>query len=198
MIPSKLGLCFAAVLIAGGSLYMQRAGGSESDAPTNPQLRIAPLVRLAQVQLKPLQGDEVNLLGADQGGQALIVPNDGWLKTITGKAGDYVNVSRGQSAVFAFRDEQPATFWKFAVLIIEQDGNNVKQIELLAGQDSPTGKFESVAKLDIVNAKMVKFPYQEVSFAKTTAKYVEITILDSYGGYNPFLRQIRLTGSPLQ
>jgi hypothetical protein len=195
-------LRYAVVLIIGVCFLQHpkevRAAESGLNLPMSAQTQ-APraLMRLAQAKLKPLHDQEVNLLSAEQGGQAIIVPNDDWLKTIDGNENDWGWVGRGQSAIFAFKDERPATFWKFSVLITKEEEGNVKQVELLAGQDSPTGKFDSVAKLDILNARMVKFPYQEVSFADTTARYVKITILDGFGG-SVFLRQIRLLGSSVQ
>lgn len=202
MAPFNPRIFCAVVLIisAGFALRADRAGATQAQ-PTLPASAKAQSlqasVRLAQAKLKPLHDREVNLLGPDQGGQALIVPNDNWLRVISGDEKLSVDVARGQSAVFAFKDERPATFWKFSVLIPGEDSYSVKQIEILAGRDSPTGQFDSVAKLDVLNAKMIKFPYQEVSFADTTAKYVMIKILDGYGG-GIVLRQIRLLGSPVQ
>ncbi|HEY2134971.1 MAG TPA: hypothetical protein VGH49_03730 [Xanthobacteraceae bacterium] len=193
-------ICAAALIIGVGMVLQVQAGRAtpaRPDLPVTAKVRSAhPAIRLAQAKLKPLHDQEVNLLGADQGGQAIIVPNEDWLKAINGNENDWLWVSVGQSAVFAFKDERPATFWKFSVLIKAEDVTNVKQIEILAGQDSPTGQFESVAKLDILNARMVKFPFQEVSFADTKAKYVKITILDGFGS-RAFLGQIRLLGSPV-
>ena len=45
-------------------------------------------------------------------GQALVIPNDEWFKPISGKETDYASVSKGQEAVYAFKDERPAVFSK--------------------------------------------------------------------------------------
>jgi hypothetical protein len=158
-------------------------------------------VSLAQAKLDSLKeispAKEVNLLAPDQGGQALVVPNDEWFKPISGKEEDIATVYVGQEAVYAFKGEKPATFSKFSVLIVGEDGNNPKQMELLTGDESPTASFQSIGKLDIVNAKIVKSPYQEASFPQTTAKYFKIKILAGYG-YPLHLRQIRLLGRQLE
>jgi hypothetical protein len=153
-------------------------------------------VMLAQAKLPSLK--EVNLLAADQGGQALVVPTDEWFKPISGNEAIYASVSVNQEAVYGFKDEKPATFSKFSVLITGASGSNPKQIELLAANDSPTGTFRSIGILETVNAKIVKSPYQELSFSETTARYVKIKILASHQWSGVGLGQIRLLGRPLE
>jgi hypothetical protein len=164
------------------------------DAPSVGRAEPNNRVLLAQTKLPSLR--EINLLAADQGGQPMVVPNDDWFKPISGKEGDGASVSAGQEAVYAFKDEKPAKFSKFSVLITGESGTNPKQIELLVANDSPTGTFRSVSTLNIYNAKLVKSPYQEVSFSETTAKYVKIRMLATYnccGGI--WLGQVRLLGT---
>ena len=146
----------------------------------------------AQARLPSLK--EVNLLAPDQGGQSLVVPDDGWFKPISGDEKQFASVAAGQEAVYAFKDEKPAIFSKFSVLIPEQSDHNPKQIELLVADDSPTGAFRSVGTLNIVNAKIVKSPYQELSFGEIKARYVKIKIGPSYFYSDIYLRQIRLLG----
>jgi len=155
-------------------------------------------VRLAQAKLPSLK--EVNLLAPDQGGQALVVPNDSWFKPISGKEDESAKVYAGHEAVYGFKDEGPAIFSKFAVLITEQSSSNPKQIEILVADDSATGTFRSIAQLNVVNAKIVKSPYQEVSFTPTTAKYVKVRVLAGYtcGNCDFRLGQIRLIGRPVE
>jgi hypothetical protein len=153
-------------------------------------------VLVAQAKLPSLK--DVNLLAADQGGQALVVPNDGWFKPISGKEDDSAKVYEGQEAVYAFKDEKSAVFSKFSVLITGESRSNPKQIELMVADDSPTGAFRSVGILNIVNAKIVKSPYQELSFIETKAKYVKIKILATHWNTEMLLGQIRLLGTPEQ
>jgi hypothetical protein len=150
-------------------------------------------VLLAQAKLPSLR--EVNLLAPDQGGQALVIPNDEWFKPISGKETDYASVSKGQEAVYAFKDERPAVFSKFSILIAAESEHNPKQIEVLVGDDSPTGMFRSVGILNTVNAKIVKSPYQELSFSETTARFIKIKILESHWSGGISLGQIRLLGT---
>ena len=137
---------------------------------------------------------EVNLLAPDQGGQALVVPNDEWFKPITGDEKDLAQVTRGQEAVYAFRDEKPAIFSRFSVLVLGEDGHNPQKIELLVADDSPTGTFRSIGTLNVVNAKIVKSPYQELAFDEVKARYVKIKVVQSYYYDTFYLRQIRLLG----
>jgi hypothetical protein len=154
-------------------------------------------VLLAQAKLPSLK--EINLLAADQGGQALVVPNDEWFKPISGKESEGASVGVGQEAVYAFRDEKAAKFSKFSTLITAASDSNAKQIELLVADDSPTGTFRSVGILNVYNAKLVKSPYQELSFAETAAKYVKIKLLAAYGCCGGvLLGQVRLLGTPVE
>lgn len=164
-------------------------------------LTVAAAARAATAEDTKEELKPVNLLAPSQGGQAIVVPNDEWLKPINGKDDNFAgNVLVGQEAVYAFKNEKPAAFWKFAVLISATNGGNPKEIEVLAG-DSPTGTFRSLGKFPILNVKMVKSPFQEFAFPKTTARYVKIKLLANYlpnqsWGFN--LPQIRIIGRPVQ
>ena len=85
----------------------------------------------------------INLLAPENGGQLLLVPSDRWLETIDGKENGFWIAGE---AVYAFKDERPATFDTFTVLIPETQSYNVKEVELLAGNESPTGRFEPIGK----------------------------------------------------
>jgi hypothetical protein len=142
---------------------------------------------------------EVNLLSPEQGGHAVVVPKSDWLKVISGKDDEWAgNADPGQEAVYAFKDERPATFWKFSILIVSTDNRLPKEIELLVADDSPTGTFRSIGKVTVINALLVKSPYQESSLPETTAKYVKIKILSLFGGCCGWLPQIRILGKPLR
>jgi hypothetical protein len=139
---------------------------------------------------------EVNLLAPNQGGQAIIVPHEGWLRPLTEKdEGPWVLVKVGEEAVYAFKDEKPATFSGFALLIPGTRDDNIKQFEVLAADESPTGEFRSLGKFTTINARIVKSPYQVFSFPQTTARYIKIRILSSYGSRDTILPPFRLMGT---
>jgi hypothetical protein len=144
---------------------------------------------------------EVNLLSPEQGGQAVVVPSSEWLKAISGKDGESAGgADPGKEAVYAFKDEKPATFWKFAILVIGSDDHLPKDIELLVADDSPQDPkaFRSIGKITVTDALIVKTPYQEFPLPETTGKYVKIKILSLYGGCCGELPQIRILGKPVQ
>jgi hypothetical protein len=119
------------------------------------------------------------LLDPKKGGQVIAATNDAWLRTISGKENYYIEFSWDQWAVYAFKDERPATFDTFAVLIPDK-GNNVKDFELLAGNDSPTGNFDSIGTFTTTNAKLFKSPYQEFKFPPVTAKYLKVQLISGW------------------
>lgn len=142
---------------------------------------------------------DINLLAPDQGGQLLAAPNETWAKAITGSDTDEVQVRPGEEAVYAFKDEKLATFAKFSILVDSSYGGNVKDLELLVGDESPVGSFRSIGKFTAQNLRLIKSPYQEFTFPETTAKYLKIKVLSNYGGSpmgSTFLKQIRLIGRP--
>lgn len=138
----------------------------------------------------------INLLSKNNGGQVVVATNQGWFKTIDGNEKHAVEFSRDDLVVYAFKDEQPAVFDTFAVLI-PWKGDNLKEFELMAGNDSPTGAFDSIGRFTTVNALVVKFPYQEFKFPPTTAKYLKLQIVSGWGtfGNSPIdVYQLKLLG----
>jgi Mg-chelatase subunit ChlD len=127
-----------------------------------------------------------DILAQSAGGQVVVAPNDLWTQTNDGKedvikgSGDrYIKV--GQEVVYAFKDEQPATFDEFATLVPTTDNENLKDFELLVSDDSPTGNFRSIGRFTVQNAKLMKSPYQEFKFEPVTAKYLKLKALSNYG-----------------
>jgi hypothetical protein len=151
----------------------------------------------------PAQPKQLNLLDPKSGGQVFIAPDDFWGETIDGKedpAGkrrrggmlvrksspddpqDYVAhlFQPGEEAIFAFKEERPATFDTFSVLI-PQAGKNLKEFELFVADESPTGPFRSIGKFETINAKVVaKKGYQEFKFPAVTAKYLKVKLLTGH------------------
>lgn len=167
------------------TLRQIRLMGKLADAPaTTTAASSAPEVKL------------VNLLSSDQGGQLLAAPSDDWLAVIAGDDTKYARVGKDQEAIFAFKDEKPATFSKFATLVTGSSNENIKDFELLVGDESPTGSFRSLGTFTVQNIRLLKSPYQEFSFPETTAKYLKIKVLSNYSDLYWTLRQVRLMGKP--
>ena len=99
---------------------------------------------------------------------------------------------RGEEAVSAFKDEWPATFDTFAMLIPGTDSRNVKEFELRVGNDSPTGTFESIGKFQTQNVKLFKTPYQESKFPAVTARYLKVEIISGFGAGFTFVYEFQL------
>jgi hypothetical protein len=149
-------------------------------------------------------------LDLKNGGQAVVVPDDAWLQTIDGKDDDPAGLTMksddyflartfppGEEAIFGFKDERPATFDTFSVLI-PKAGNNLKEFELLVADESIAGQFRSVKKCETVNAKIVaKKGCQECLFDTVTAKYLKVKLLSGHqeDKQGMFLYQFRLLGT---
>jgi hypothetical protein len=126
----------------------------------------------------------INLLSQENGGHVIAATNDRWVYTIDGdeKNWQYLDVGLvGAWAVYAFKDEKPATFDAFKVLILGAESWNVNEFELLAGNESATGKFESLGKFHTQNIRFFKDPYQEFKFSPVTARFFKVRIISSHG-----------------
>jgi hypothetical protein len=136
----------------------------------------------------------INLIAAKNGGQVLVASDDNWLRTIDGKEG---GIHLRQAAVFAFKDERPATFDLFCVLVLEERRTGLRDFELLVGNESPLGPFESIGKFRTVNAKLFKTPCQEFKFPRVTAKYLKVRTLSNHIDQvgNSFVREFQLWGT---
>ena len=139
-----------------------------------------------------------NLLLQANGGQVLAAPNDNWLRTNDGKEDSIVWFVTGTEAVYGFKDERPATFDTFEVLIPGTHGSFLKDFELLVGDDSPVGAFRSIGKFTTQNVKLMQSPFQEFRFNPVTAKYLKVKLLLPHHGKEGNelqLHEFRLTGS---
>jgi hypothetical protein len=142
---------------------------------------------------KPTAG-EIDLLAAGNGGQILVAPYERWAKTIDGSTDAATWFYAGEEAVFGFKNEAPATFSRF-LYSVEDSQNNAKEIELLVGDDSPTGDFRSVGTMQVQNVKLMKTPFQEFAFEPVTAKYLKVKIISTYSNDKSCaLREIKLMG----
>ena len=128
-----------------------------------------------------------NLLSPDNGGQIVAAARADWARLIDGDEDQGVWVDGGEG-VFAFKDERPARFGTFAVLVPDTNDVNLKSFELFAGNDSPTGPFTSIGKFDTQNLRLFKSPYQEFRFQPVTAKYLKVRSLASHRGDNGAVR----------
>lgn len=143
------------------------------------------------------QPKRINLLAPDNGVQLLVASNDYWAATIDGKEDQgQIYYGRDKEAVYGFKDDRAATFDLFTMLIAETSDYNVKEFELLAGNDSPTGIFVSIGKFSPRNVKLFKTPYQPFPFPPVTAKYLKIKILSTQSGVaHPMVWEYQLFGS---
>jgi hypothetical protein len=140
----------------------------------------------------------VNLLSQTEGGQVIAAPNASWEVVIDGKDVDAVG-SGGAcgEAIFGFKDEKPALVSRFDILIPSTDAGWVKDFELLAADDSPTGTYRSLGKFTTQNMRMMRSPYQSFAFPETPVKYLKLKLLASQKGdcwMN--VTQIRAMGKP--
>lgn len=123
----------------------------------------------------------VNLLATENGGQLIAAPDTVWMRSI--KDYDDLQAWAGNGeGVFAFKDQRPATFDTFAVLIPRINAANLNEFELLTSNESPTGRFESIGRFATQNLRLMTSPYQEFKFPPVKAKYLKVKLLTDHQG----------------
>lgn len=130
---------------------------------------------------------EFNLLAKPNGGQMLAAPFADWDCIISGadeaqagqKACMYTHGVPSE-AVFAFKGERPATFDTCTVLIPTSYGRDLKEFEVLAGDDL-AGEFRSLGTFQTQNVRLMKTPVQEFKLPETTARYFKFRVLSTHG-----------------
>lgn len=139
--------------------------------------------------------DDINLLSPDNGGNIVAASSEKWNQTIDGSE-DWVQLDNGigQQAIYGFKDGRAATFHAFTMLISETEDYNIKDFELFAGNDSPTGKFRSLGKFKAVNMKLAATPYQVFSFDTVTAKYLKFKLNSDVDWVHPAAHEFQLWG----
>jgi len=80
-------------------------------------------------------------------------------------------------------------------LILGSESWNLKEFELLAGNDSPTGKFESIGKFQTENVRFFKDPYQEFKFPPVKARYLKVRVISSHGFSSVGAYEFQLLGA---
>lgn len=161
-------------------------GTPASTVTAEPPTTAAPAVAAPPATLSAA-AHRTNLLSPGNGGQVVAAAAADWAHLIDGDEDQGVWVGGGEG-VFAFKDERPARFDTFAVLIPDTNDLNLKTFELLAGDDSPTGPFTSIGKFDTQNMRLFKSPYQEFRFQPVTAKYLKVRSLANQRGDNGAVR----------
>jgi TIR domain len=170
-------------------------------APTTPAARVmedqAGSVAKPAASTQP-QSSVMNLLSAENGGHVIVATNDRWPYAIDGdeKNWQYIDIGvTGSWAVYGFKDDKAASFDAFKVLILGTESWNLKEFELLAGNDSPTGKFESIGKFQTQNIRFFKDPYHEFRFPPVKARYLKVKVISSHGFSSVGVYEFQLLGT---
>jgi len=141
----------------------------------------------------------MNLLSSANGGHLMAAPNDSWRYAIDDNvdAWEYIQAGTGDG-VYAFRDERAATFDTFMMLIPDTSGLNVKDFELLVGNDTPLGTFRSIGQFQTKNIRLYPSPWQEFKFEAVRARYFKLHVLSAWdAGWktSPKVNEWQLLGS---
>jgi len=182
------------ILVGAGAWYWRHSGSPKPEIQANKPMQTQPAAstqRDAATQpaglpanakdRAPTSVKRVNLIAKENGGQLLAAPDKVWAKAIT----DYDDMQGwygAGEAVYGFKDQGRATFDTFSILITQTNGANVKDFELFAGSDTPTGPFESIGQFTTQNVRLMESPYQEFKFPPVTARYVKFKVLTDHRG----------------
>ncbi|NKB19546.1 MAG: VWA domain-containing protein [Alphaproteobacteria bacterium] len=122
----------------------------------------------------------VDVFAPTNGGDLLFSPNDEWVKVNLGnRKRAVVRVGEG---VWAFKDEKSAKLKAVQIYIGGAEKYNIKDFEILVGDEGPTGKFRSVGKFRTQNAVTLPDGWQSFTLPETTAKYLKLKTISAHGG----------------
>ncbi|HEX3486938.1 MAG TPA: hypothetical protein VHT51_17930 [Micropepsaceae bacterium] len=143
-----------------------------------------------------LTGPHIDLLASENGGHLVAASGDNWKFTIDGDETYHCCYYPKQYGVYAFKDGKAASFDMFGSFIDAARPDNVHELELAVGNDSPLGEFKPIAKCEFQNVKLFETPYQECKIPAIRAKYIKVTILSTFGstGDSAYLNEFRLMG----
>ena len=123
----------------------------------------------------------MNLLSSANGGHLMAAPDDSWRYAIDDNVDTWQYVQAGAGdGVYAFKDEQAATFDTFAMLITDTSGLNIKDFELLVGNDTPLGTFRSIGQFQTKNIRLYPSPWQEFKFEAVRARYFKLHVISAW------------------
>jgi hypothetical protein len=174
---------------------MNTAPASTKPGPGGTEEKATSAVKPAPTQPR---SSVMNVLSAENGGHVVVATTDRWTYAIDGdeKNWQYIDVGvTGSWAVYGFKNDKPASFDTFKVLILGSESWNLKGFELLAGNDSATGKFESIGKFQTQNVRFFKDPYQEFKFPLVKARYLKVKVISSHGFSSVGVSEFQLLGS---
>jgi hypothetical protein len=203
-----------AAFVAGASIAYLIVGG-ESEGPRTPGAPAAetlPAEREAQGAPEPRAtggtpapppaaqtNGRINLLSAATGGHLMAAPSDSWQHAIDDDDDSWQYIQSGNGdGVYAFKNEQAATIDTFKMLITDTSDLNIKDFELLVGNESALGAFESVGTFQTKNIRLYPSPWQEFKFGPVRARYFKVHVISAWGASwnnNPKVVEWQLLGS---
>jgi hypothetical protein len=205
LVASFLAGAIVMYLIRGGATERARASGVTTSEPGTADggdgRTAAPTATggsTVREPAAPIPG-RINLLSSANGGHLMAAPDNSWQYAIDDDDDRWQYVQAGSGdGVFAFKNGQPATFDTFRMLIADTTDLNVKEFELLAGNDSPLGAFQSVGTFQTKNIRLYPSPWQEFTFRAVHARFLKVHVISAWGaGWNgsPKVTEWQLLGT---
>ena len=128
----------------------------------------------------PAKG-RINLLSSANGGHLMAAPNDSWRFAIDDDTTGWQYLQAGNvDGVYAFKDDRPATFDTFMMLITDTTGINIKEFELLVGSEAPLGAFDSIGRFQTQNIRLYPSPWQEFKFKPVRARFFKLHVISAW------------------
>lgn len=136
-----------------------------------------------------------NRLEPATGGKLVIANQESW-QLILGATPTTTTISTGGFAVLAFPDDQPAMIDAIEVFVESTSPSNVKELALLASDQSETGPFRRVAVVSVPNYRNMRGPGHELAIPPFSARYVKIEVLGWHGSQSSsgYVGTLRLLG----
>ena len=163
--------------VASGTPSPPSPGDGQRRAPETPGTGAS----AARSPATPTTG-HVNLLSSANGGHLMAAPDDSWRYAIDDDTNNWQYIQAGSGdGVYAFTEEQAATFDTFMMLINDTSALNIKEFELFAGNDTPLGRFQSLGQFQTKNIRLYPSPWQEFRFQPVRARFFKLHVISAWG-----------------
>ncbi len=138
----------------------------------------------APTSAKRTAAERINLLDPEHGAQLVAAGEENWRRILEGKEPVCAIISAQSFALVSLSNEQPAAIDTLAVHVDAQASYNVKTLALFKA-DAERGPFTKIGEFDIPNYKNMRTPFHEFKFARATARFVKLQVLNFHHGDGP-------------
>ena len=111
----------------------------------------------------------------------MAAPNDSWRFAIDDDTtGWQYPAGRERDGVYAFKRRAAGHLRHLHDVDHGHDGINIKEFELLVGNEAPLGAFDSIGRFQTQNIRLYPSPWQEFKFQPVRARFLKLHVISAW------------------